>query len=74
MGSVKNKKYPELRKLKARMVEAGETYRTLSEKVKIPLVTLNNKINGHSQFNIAEAVEVCNVLKIDINQIKYFFT
>ena len=67
------KKYSELNKLKGKMREKGETYRSMSKKVGIPLNTLNNKLNGYSTFDISEAVLVCSVLEIDLNEISYFF-
>ncbi len=67
------KKYSELNKLKGKMREKGETYRSMSKKVGIPLNTLNNKLNGYSTFDISEAVLVCSVLDIDLNEISYFF-
>jgi hypothetical protein len=67
-------KYPELKKLKGKMVEVGETYRTLSSKTGIPLNTLNNKLNGHSLFDISETLAVCSILGIDATDIPIFFT
>ena len=66
-------KYPELNKLKGKMVEMGETYRSMSKKTGIPLNTLNNKLNGHSLFDIAETMAVCSVLKIKPAEIPVFF-
>ena len=52
-------KYAELMKLKGRITETGETYRSLSKKTGIPLNTLSNKINGHSLFDIVEVYKFC---------------
>lgn len=67
-------KYPELNKLKGRITESKETYRSLSEKTGIPLNTLSNKINGHSLFDIVEASKVCAVLGISPKDIPIFFS
>ena len=66
-------KYPELNKLKGKMREMGETYRSMSEKTGIPLNTLNNKINGYSLFDITEALSVCSILGISPEEIPIFF-
>lgn len=66
-------KYPELNKLKGKMREKGETYRSMSQKTGIPLNTLNNKLNGYSPFDVAEAVSVCSILGIEGNDIPIFF-
>jgi len=66
-------KYPELNKLKGKMREKGETYRSMSKKTGIPLNTLNNKLNGYSTFDIAEAVLVCSILDIELREVDSFF-
>lgn len=67
-------RYPELNKLKGRMREKGETYRSMSKKTGIPLNTFNNKVNGYSTFDISEAVSVCSILDIDLSEISSFFS
>lgn len=66
-------KYPELKKLKGRMVEMGETYRSMSDKTEISLNTLNNKLNGHTLFDISEVACICSILKIKPTEIPVFF-
>ena len=68
------RKHPELNKLKGRITERRETYRTLSQKTGIPLNTLSNKINGHVLFDIVEASKVCSVLDISPREIPVFFS
>ena len=72
-GGEQMAKYPELKKLKGKMVEQGETYRSMSAKTGIPLNTLNNKLNGYSLFDIVEALLVCEILEIDVKDIPIFF-
>ncbi len=67
-------KYAELMKLKGRITETGETYRSLSKKTGIPLNTLSNKINGHSLFDIVEVSKICAELEIPPEQIPIFFS
>lgn len=68
-----NPKYPILNRLKGKIKEEGETYRTVSAKTGIPLNSLSNKINGYSLFDISEAADLCNALKIPPEEIPYFF-
>lgn len=67
-------KYPELNKLKGRMREKHETYRSMSKKVGIPLNTLNNKLNGYSIFDVNEAISICSVLDINLDEMNSFFS
>ena len=67
------RKYPELKKIKGRITEMGETYRSISEKTGIPLNSLSNKINGKSLFDILEVSKICAVLDIPANEIPIFF-
>lgn len=67
------KKYPELKALKGRLVERGETYRGLSVKTGIGLNTLSNKLNGHAIFRLDEVAVLCEVLQIDSHEIGKFF-
>lgn len=66
-------KYPELRKIKGRITEKGETYRSVSEKTGISLNSLSNKINGYSLFDLNEAAKICAVLEIPQTEIAIFF-
>ena len=52
------KKYEELRKIKGRITELGESYRSVSEKSGMSVHSLSNKLNGESVFNLNE-VRVC---------------
>lgn len=67
------RKYPELNKLKGRIRERKETYRSISQKTGIPLNALSNKINGHYLFDIVEVSKVCVVLSINPEEIPVFF-
>ncbi len=66
-------KYPELKKLKGKMVEMDETYRSMSQKTGISLNTLNNKLNGYTLFDISEVACICSVLNIKPSDIPVFF-
>ena len=68
------RKYTELNKLKGRITENGETYRSLSRKTGIPLNTLSNKINGKSLFDIIEVSKICAELEIPPVEIPIFFS
>lgn len=63
----------ELNKLKGRIREQKETYRSLSKKTGIPLNTLSNKINGHYLFDIDEIWRMCSVLEIAPADVFTFF-
>lgn len=67
------RKYPELKKIKGRITEMGETYRSISEKTGIPLNSLSNKINGKSLFDILEVSKICAALDIPANEFPIFF-
>ncbi len=66
-------KYPVLNKIKGRITEKGESYRTVSEKTGIYLNSLSNKINGYYLFDINEAARICSVLDIPPAEIANFF-
>lgn len=66
-------KYPSLNKIKGRITEKGESYRSISAKTGISLVSLSNKLNGYSLFDIIEVSKICDVLDISINEIPVFF-
>lgn len=71
---MKKNRYRKLYKLKGRITEKGETYRSISEQSFIPINSLSNKINGHYLFDINEVAILCNLLDIDAKQIPdYFF-
>lgn len=66
-------KYPVLYKIKGRITEKGESYRSLSQKTGISLNSLSNKINGYYLFDISEAARICSVLDIPSSEIANFF-
>ena len=68
------RKYPELNKLKGKITECRETYRSVSKKTGIPLNSLSNKINGHYLFDIAEVEKICNALNIAPGDVFVFFS
>lgn len=68
-----DQKYPVLNKLKGKITEQGESYRSIAVKTGISLNTLSNKINGYSLFDIIEAAKLCNALKIPPEEIPIFF-
>jgi len=56
-------------KLKGLMKEKDITQEELSKMLKISLSTLNFKINGKSDFTIAEAKEISGIFKRGIEEI-----
>ena len=58
------------RLLKSAIVEAGFTQKLLSETLKMSENSLSSKINGKSQFDIVEAMKICEILKIEDNEKK----
>lgn len=68
------RKYPELNKLKGKITESRETYRSVSAKTGIPLNSLSNKINGHYLFDIVEVEKICKVLDIAPGDVFVFFS
>lgn len=67
------KKYKTLNKLKGKIAEQGESYRSLHEKTGISSSCISNKINGYYLFDVGEVEKLCNVLHISAEQIAYFF-
>lgn len=55
------------RKLKARMIENGETVMSLAKKIGISTATFSNKLNNKVFFSIVEARAISNILKFDNN-------
>lgn len=70
---MKIRKYPELNKLKGRFRELGLSYRSISNQTGIPLNRLNDKVNGYSQVGLEEALVICKVADIAIEDIPIFF-
>ena len=60
-------------KLKAAMVEAGYTQRTLAKAMNMSKNTLNAKINGKSRIFIDEAMTICHLLNIPSENLKEIF-
>lgn len=52
-------------KLKARIMSAGHTQRSLAEALHINKNTLNSKVNGAVQFNVDEVGRICELLHIE---------
>lgn len=70
---MKIRRYPELNKLKGRFRELGLSYRKISEKTGIPLNSLNDKVNGYTQIGLEDALLICQVADISIEDIPIFF-
>lgn len=70
----KEKKHPELSKLKGRIREKRTTYEELSEYLGMGENTLSNKINGFSDFYTNEIIRIAEFLEIPKTEIvEYFF-
>ena len=50
---MKKQKHPELNRLKGRIREKGESYRSMSNKTGIALNNFSDKLNGYSIFSCA---------------------
>lgn len=70
---MKIRRYPELNKLKGRLRELGLSYRDVSKKTGIPLNCINDKVNGYSQIGLEDALLICQVADISIEDIPIFF-
>ena len=53
------------KRLRARMLEAGFSQRTLASEIKMSVNTLNRKINNKRSFNCDEVDAICEALHID---------
>lgn len=51
--------------LKAKMVEAGYTQRSLAKEINMSENSLSSKLLGRSAFDVNEVVSICDVLHID---------
>lgn len=69
----KERKYPELNKVKGKMRELGITFRSLAKITGLSLNTVNDKLNGHSLCDVNQAVLICSVLGIELDEIRYYF-
>ncbi|WP_245570834.1 DUF739 family protein [Anaerovorax odorimutans] len=71
---MKMRLYPELKALKGKIREEGESYRSLSIKIPMGSNTLSDKINGFALFNSDEIYRVSELLNIQPEEIiRYFF-
>jgi len=61
-------------KLKGRIREKDESYRSIAAKLSMSATTLSNKINGHTTFNADEIAKLIDILEIEESEIaNYFF-
>lgn len=51
------------RAIKAKIIECGLTVSQTAEELGISRQTLNNKINGHSEWTVTEYNKLCEILK-----------
>lgn len=63
-----------LSKLKGRIREKNQSYRSISEMVGMSLSTFNKKVNGNGAFDIIEASKIADILDIPPEEIRLFFT
>lgn len=56
--------------LRGKMVSNGFTQETLAQKMNITANTLSAKMNGKSQFDLAEVLKMCEILGITNNEEK----
>ena len=62
-------------KLKARIIEKGETIQSIAPKIPCTPYTLGQKINNNSSMTLETAEKICNILDITENDFPiYFFT
>ena len=65
-----------VQRLKAKILLAGYTQKTLAPDMKMSLNTLNAKVNGRAPIYCDEALRFCNVLGINdpIEKVEIFLT
>ena len=51
-----------LHKLKTKIFEKQKTYKDCAEALNISIATFNNKMNGHSKFNVPEVKALADFL------------
>ena len=51
--------------LKAKMVEAGHTQRSLAREINMSENSLSSKLSGRRAFDLDEVSSICNVLHIE---------
>lgn len=70
----KKRKYPVLLAIKGKIREEGTTYKKVAKEMGIETTTLNNKINGYTEFTTSEIHRLVDILNIPEDMIiKYFF-
>lgn len=70
---MKEKCYCELKELKKLLKRKNLSYRKFSERISISTDALNNKLNGYSCFNSAEISKIAKTLKIEADDIGFYF-
>lgn len=60
-------------KLKARMVDQGETARSLAEKLGISENSMYSKLNGKYEFKPSEIEKMMRILNIHAREMKRYF-
>ena len=61
-------------KLKGVLVEKGRTYADVAKALNISISAVSNKMNGHSTFDVSEAILLSNWLDLDTKtKIEIFF-
>lgn len=63
-----------LDKLKNKIFENRKTYKDCAEMLNISVTAFSNKINGHSQFKVTEAIRLSEFLALtpDESQLIFF--
>ena len=60
-------KHEPYNKVKGKLREKGMTYQDVADELGLSVVSVDNKINGKSDFLITEAVAVAKMLTTDIH-------
>ena len=60
--------------LKSEIQKKGLKYKYIAEILGITGVALNKKMNGVSRFYVSEAITICNLLGLPVEDISKFFT
>jgi len=60
-------------KLKAKLVECGETQRSLADALDIDVATINKKVNGKALFNANEIKKIIELLKLSGDEVISIF-
>lgn len=54
-----------LEKLKNKIFENRKTYKDCAEMLDISVVAFSNKINGHTEFKVTEAIKLAEFLQLN---------